>query len=120
MSDADFAVVSDGAGDAEALETFANVVGSLDSVFCSFFEGDGSTYNVCPFSVFEANHLSLLTGFVRVETCFFTNFVGFFDGSDTVCVQTSKNLLDATVLRFELNFSKHNNSSLFLVLTGID
>ena len=113
MADTYLAVVGYGTGDAEALQAFADIISGLNSILCAFLECNGSTYNVGPLGILEADHLRFLTSLVGVETSLFTNFVCLFDRSDTVCVQTSKNLLDATVLRFELNFSKHNNSSLF-------
>ena len=98
VADTYLTVVGNGTGDAESLQALADVFGSLNSVFCLLFECNGSTDDVCLFSIFKANHLCFFTGLIRIEASGFTDFVGFFDRSDAVCVKTSENLLDTTVL----------------------
>ena len=98
VADTYLTVVGYGTGDAESLQALADVFGSLNSVFCLLFKRNGSTNNVCPFSIFKANHLRFFTGLIRIEASGFTDLVGFFDRSDAVCVKTSENLLDTTVL----------------------
>ena len=98
VADTYLTVVGYRTGDTEALQTLTNIVGSLNSVLCLFLQSDSSTYNVSPLGVLKANHLCLLTSLVRIDAGCITNLVSLFDGGDTVAVQTSKNLLDTTVL----------------------
>ena len=98
VADTYLAVVSNRARNAEALQTFADVVGCLYGILCLFLQSDSGTYHVSPLSVLEANHLCLFASLVGVKACSLANLVGLLDRSNTMFVQASKNLLDSTVL----------------------
>ena len=98
VADTNLAVVGNRTGDTEALQTLTNIVGSLNSVLCLFLQSDSGTYYISPLCVLKANHLCFLTSLVRIDAGCITNLISLFDGGDTVAVQTSKDLLDTTVL----------------------
>ena len=107
VADTYLTVVSYGAGDAESLQAFADVLGSFHCVLSLFLECDGSTHDVGPLCVFEANHLRALAFLIGVETVLFANLVSFFDILDTMLVECGENLLDSAVLALEFYFSDH-------------
>jgi hypothetical protein len=107
VANTNLTVIGYRAGDAECLQAFADVFGSFNSVFCLFLQCDGCAYNVSPFCVFEANHLGAFAFHVWIDAVRFANLVSLFDIFDAVFVESSENLLHATVLAFKLYFSNH-------------
>ena len=93
MTDTNLAVVSYRTRNTKCLQTDTDSFSSFSSVLAALLNGDGATYNVCPFCIFETDGLSFFTSLIRIETMSFADSIGFFDVFDTVCVQCSKNLL---------------------------
>ena len=98
-------VVGNRARDTERLETDTDSLGSVGSILAALLDSDGSTYHVSPLSVLEADGLSFLASEIRIDTGFLANFVSFLNVFDSVLIQSSDNLLDATILRLKFNFS---------------
>ncbi len=98
VTDTNLAVVSNRTRDTERLQTLTDIVCCLDSILGFFLQCNGSTNYISPLCVLETDHLCLLASLVRVDASSLANFVCLLDRSDTVCVQTSENLLDTTVL----------------------
>ena len=98
-------VVGNRTWDTERLETDTDGLGSVGSILAALLDGDGSTYHVSPLSVLEADGLSFLASEIRIDAGFLANFVSFLNVFDSVLIQSSDNLLDATILRLKFNFS---------------
>ena len=107
MADTNLTVVSYRTRDAECLQTDTDSFSSFSSVCATFFNSNGSTYNISPFCIFKTDRLSFFTRFIRIKSMSFTDSVSFFDIFDAVSVQSSDNLFDTTVLAFEFYFSNH-------------
>ena len=76
-------VIGNRTGDAEALQTDTDVLGSLNSALVTslltLLESDGATYYVSPLGVLKADRLSLLTSLVRINAITVTNLVSLFN-----------------------------------------
>ena len=105
MTDTNLTVVGNRTGDAEALQTDTDSLGSLGSALHTLLDGDGGTTNVCPLGVLKADTLSVLANLVRINADALANLISLFDILDTVFVQSGNNLLDSALLAFELYFS---------------
>ena len=83
MTQANLTVIGYRTGNAEALQTDTDVLGSLDSALVTglltLLESDGATYNVSPLGVLKADRLSLLTSLVRIDAVTVTNLVSLFN-----------------------------------------
>ena len=86
MSKTYFTCISNGARNTESLKSFTD---SCCCVSCSsavFFDCDSCTYDVCPASVLEADRLDAFDLIVYVKACIFSDFLCFFDRSDSIAV----------------------------------
>ncbi len=107
VSDTYLAVVGNRTGDAEALQTDTDSLGSLGSILHALLDSDGCTADVCPLGILETDALSVFTHLVGVDTCIFANLVCLLDAVDTILLQSSKHLVDAALLTFKTYFSYH-------------
>ena len=86
MSKTYFTCISNGSRNTECLKAFTD---SCCCVSCSsavFFDCDSCTYDVCPASVLEADRLNAFDLIVYVKACIFSDFLCFFDRSDSIAV----------------------------------
>ena len=114
MTDTYLAVVGNRTGDAERLQADADSLGSVSSSLHTLLDGDGSTADVCPLGILEADALGFLTHQVGVYTCLVANLVGLFNTIDPVLFQSGQYLIHTALLTLKLYFSYH--SSVLLIL----
>ena len=101
VSDTDFAVIRDGTGDAEALETFAERLGDFAGDRLTAFDGNGGADEISPAGVLKADGLNVFDTLIDVQTFGFGDFFGFLDGGDAVVVQKLVDLSDSAFITFE-------------------
>ena len=111
-------VVGNRTRDAECLQTHADSLCTISSSLAAALDGDGSTANVCPLCILEADTLSVLTHLIRINTCSLANLVSLFYALDTLSVEGSENLRLATLLTFVTYFSNHVFVSPYYSLRG--
>ncbi len=109
-------VVGNTTGDAEALQTDTDSLGSVSGSLHTLLNGNGGTANVCPLGVLKTDTLSVLTHLIGVNTCLITNLVGFLNTIDAILFQSCKNLVDTALLALKLYFSYHRNNFFQLIL----
>ena len=73
MAATNFTVVSYRTRDAECLQTDTDSFSSFSSVCTTFFNSNGSTYNISPFCIFKTDRLSFFTRFIRIKSMSFTD-----------------------------------------------
>src|SRR5574344_1205075 len=118
MTDTNLTVVGNRTGDAEALQTDTDSLGSLGSTLHALLDGDSSTTYVCPLGILKADTLSVLANLVRINTNTIANLISLFDILYTVFIKSSNNLLDSALLALEFHFSYHSCLSLYYSLRG--
>ena len=101
MAETDLAVFSNGAVDTEALETYADVLGSLLSILCARLQSDSGAYAVSPAYVLKADGLDALSDFIGVEACSLADFTALFYGSDSVLSENAVDFFDSSVVVFK-------------------
>ena len=84
VAEADLAVVSDGAVEAEALKADADVLCSFGSVLCAGLDCDSRADTVCPADVLKADGLDACGDLVRVEAHTLADLSAFLDRADAV------------------------------------
>ncbi len=94
----DLAAVSDGTGNAEGLEAFADGCGSVGSLAAVLLDGDGGAYGVSPLCVLKADGLNVLDHVIYVKTCVLSDLLSLFDGADAVLCELSKDLFFSSVV----------------------
>ena len=88
----DLAAVSNGARDAEALQTFADCSSSLIRFAAALLDGNCCTYGVSPFCIFKADRLNLLNCVIDIQAGSFGDFLALLDGGNAILLQSSQNL----------------------------
>ena len=101
VTDTDLAVICDGAVDAEALKTYADIAGSLFSVLCACFQGDSCADAVCPADVLKADGLNALGDLIGIEACLLAELAAFLDGSDSVLSKYGVYFADSAIIVFK-------------------
>ncbi len=91
VSETDFALLCNGAGNAEGLKSFADCFRSVCGVHAILFDCDCATHGVCPNRVFKANGLDTLDDCIAVNAFFEADCSCFFEVFDAVL---SKNAVD--------------------------
>ena len=84
VADTYLTVVSYRTCDTECLQTDTDCLSSVSSICATLLDSDGSTYYVCPASVFETDRLSFLTHCIRIDTLGVADSLCVFDTVDTI------------------------------------
>jgi hypothetical protein len=105
MANADFAVISYGTGDAEALQADADRFGSSGGFGAAFLDGDRSADNISPGRVLKRDRLGVFADLVGVDTFSVTDSFSILDGGDTVLSEGSIDLRNSPLLSRGLNYS---------------
>ena len=101
VAEADLAVVSDGAGDAEGLQADADIAGSFSGGSGVLLDRDRAADGVSPAGVLEGNRLSFFDDGIGIEALRFADVGAFFDAVDAVFLQHSVDLIDAAFITFK-------------------
>jgi hypothetical protein len=115
VADTDFSLVGDRAGDAEALEAFAERSGDFRRFSLAFFYRDGRADGICPTGVFKRDRLNFFGNGIGIYAFFFTDFPGVFRSLHVVLLQQFGDLRDTTFVSFK---KWHYFDS--LLMTGVD
>ena len=102
VSETNLTGVGNGSGDTECLESFSDSGCSIGSLAASLLDSDGSTYGVCPLSVFEADGLNALDQMINIKSCVLSDLLSLIDGPDTVLSEFGKDLGLSSFIRFKL------------------
>ena len=86
MSKTYFTCVCNGSRDTESLKAFSDSCCCVSGSSAAFFDRDSCTYCVSPASVLEADRLNAFDLIVNVQSCVFSDFLSFFDRSDSIAV----------------------------------
>ena len=86
------AAVSDGAGDAERLQSFADCSSRFRCCAAVLLDCDRGAYRVSPLRVFETDRLNAFYKMINIKTCSLCDLLALFNGFDAVLVQASKDL----------------------------
>ena len=108
VAQAHLAVVRNGTGNAEGLETFTNGFGGVRSLRAALLDGDGGAHHVGPAGVFKRDGLDAVHDFANVDALGKAELFRFFNGADAVFGQGFIDLLDAAVVGFE---KRHDGNS---------
>ena len=84
MAEADLSVFSDGAGDAETLQTDTDCGCGVSGLLAALLDGDCSADGICPDSVLESDGLGASYDFIAVDALCKGYVLAFFDGIDAV------------------------------------
>ena len=79
VSETNLTGVSNGSGDTECLESLSDSSCSVSSLAASLLDSDGSTYGVCPLSIFEADGLDSLDQMINIKSCVFGDLFSLID-----------------------------------------
>ena len=101
MADADLAALRDGAVDAEALQTDADIAGGFLGVLRPGLQGDGRADAVGPADVFKADGLDALGNLIGIEAGGFADLARLFHGGDAVLGKNAVDLADAAIVVFK-------------------
>ena len=108
VTETDFAVICDGTGNAEGLETFTESLGDFGSNGLTALDGDSRADEVSPAGIFKADRLNVFDALIDVETFVLADLFGFFNGGDSVVVQKLVDLIDTAFIAFK---QWHGNDS---------
>ena len=81
-----FTLISNGTGDTESLQSFADCCCCVSCSSAAFLDCDRCTYSVSPASVLETDGLDFLYLIVNIQAGIFGDFFSFFDGSNSVAI----------------------------------
>jgi len=95
MAEANFAVIGDGTGDAERLQTDADGFGGVGSLGCALLDGNGSANDISPGRIFKGDRLDVFADLVRIDAFGFTNGLGFFDRGNAIFGKSRVDFVDA-------------------------
>ena len=101
VTEADLAVLSDGAGHAEGLEALADDSGGLRSVLGTLLDGESAAEGVGPLGVLERDGLDALDDLARIDALVEADLLGLLEGGDAVLSEARVDLVDAALVTFE-------------------
>ncbi len=101
VSETDLAVFGNGAVDAEALETDADILGSLLSVLCACLQSDGSADAISPAYVLKADGLNALCDLIGVKACRLADLAALLNTADAVLSENAVDFFDSSVVVFK-------------------
>src|SRR5574344_48912 len=101
VSDSHLAVICYGSRDAECLESFSDGLCSLGSSLHAFLDGDGSSDNISPLRILEADSLCFFAHLVRIDTLGGADSLGLVYVLDTVFCKSGIDLINSTLVIFK-------------------
>ena len=101
MAETDFAVFSDGAGDAEGLQTDTDHLRRVSSGLHAGFDGDGAADGVCPAGVLKADRLGFFHDGIRIDALFLADLSTFFDAVDAIFFDNGVDLINTAFVTFK-------------------
>ena len=101
MAPAYFAVVSNGAGNAESLQADANSFSRIHCGAAIRFDGNRCTYGIRPASIFKSDGLDFLDGLIRINAGILADVPAFFHAFNAVFFQHTEDFIYSSVITFE-------------------
>ena len=101
VAETHLAVLGHGAGDAEGLQADADGLGGLGGGLHAFLDGDGGAHGIGPCSVFKADGLDALDGFVGIDALFVADGLAFLHAADPVLGKDAVDLVDSSFVTFK-------------------
>ena len=92
MAKANLTSVSDGSGDAECLQAFADCCSSLICLAAVLLDGDGCADGICPLCVLKADGLNALNKVIDIKARSLGDLLALLDGGNAILLQYGKNL----------------------------
>ncbi len=86
------AAVSDGTGDAERLQSFADCGSRFRCCTAVLLDRDRGAYRVSPLCVFKTDRLNAFYKMINIKARSFCDLLALFNGFDAVLVQAGKDL----------------------------
>ena len=102
MAETNLTVLSNGAGNAEALQTDTDSSSGVSSLGATLLDCDSSANGVCPLSVLEADGLSFFNDLIGVDTLSIADLLALVNGGNAILIQNSKDFRLASFLTFKL------------------
>ena len=101
VPETDGALLRDGTGDAEALQTDTDGFGGVGGVLAALLDGDGAANGVRPDGVFERDGLHAFDDGFNVDALFGADGFCLFEGGDAVLFERLVDLVDPSFVTFK-------------------
>ena len=98
MSQTHLTLVGNGAGNTEALQSFADCRSRFTCLTTVLFDGNGSSDRVCPAGIFKTDRLYALYQVVNIQTGILGNLLRLFDGIDSVALQYAVDFINSSFI----------------------